>query len=119
MKRIWQADELSDQWTLTPQELQVIGETYPDRNKLGLAVLLKFFQHENRFPDHKNEVPKAVVAFLAEQLGIAARGFRQYRWQGRAMRRHRIRVREWVGIRKATVEDARGLRAWLIENILP
>lgn len=39
------------------------GET-----KVGFAVLFKFFQNEARFPTHKHEVPKAVIAYIAKQI---------------------------------------------------
>ncbi len=41
MKRIWRGDELIDQWTLSPEELGFVNTTYPEKNKLGFAVLLK------------------------------------------------------------------------------
>lgn len=107
MKRLWQDDELIEQWTLQAAELVVIYEkTYPAQNKLGLAVLLKYFQHEGQFPEHKRDIPKIIVEFVGKQLGIAAREFRKYRWQGRTIRRHQARIRLLFGFRQATKEDA-------------
>jgi TnpA family transposase len=119
MKRIWDEDELIDVWTLRPDEIENIKDAYPDNNRLGLAILLKFVQHEGRFPESKKEIPKVVVEFLAKQLGIAAREFRQYSWQGRAMRRHRLRVRDLLGFRQSTAQDAETLKIWLRETLLP
>ena len=49
MKRDWNADELVEHWTLPPGEKALLAnKTGPTR--LGFAVLLKFFQHEGRFP---------------------------------------------------------------------
>ncbi|RPJ70976.1 MAG: DUF4158 domain-containing protein, partial [Alphaproteobacteria bacterium] len=62
MKRIWELDDLVEHFTLLPNELELIGNK-PDETKLGFAVLLKFFQYEVRFPNHKFEIPKAVLAF--------------------------------------------------------
>ena len=53
MKRDWNADELVEHWTLLPGEKQwLANKTGPTR--LGFAVLLKFFQHEGRFPGSDN-----------------------------------------------------------------
>ena len=120
MKRLWQEDELVDQWTLQADELAVIHEkNYPPHNRLGLAVQLKYFQHEGQFPEHKRDIPKAIVEFIGKQLGIAAREFRKYRWRGRTMERHHDRIRLLLGLRKASIEDARVLRTWLITTVLP
>lgn len=60
MRRNWQADELVEHWTLLPDELILLtNKTNP--NRLGFALLLKFFQLEARFPHNKHEVPKVVV----------------------------------------------------------
>lgn len=70
MKREWQAEELMEQWTLLPGEWHLVGNKHgPPR--LGFAVLLKCFQYEGRFPRHPHEVPSSVVAYLAQQVGIA------------------------------------------------
>src|SRR5713101_3594160 len=120
MKRLWQEDELVEQWTLQADELAVIHEKrYPAHNKLGLAVQLKYFQHEDQFPEHKRDIPKVVVEFIGKQLGVAAREFRKYRWRGRTIERHQARIRLLLGFRKATKEAAKALRAWLITAILP
>jgi hypothetical protein len=120
MKRLWDNDELVEQWTLQAEELAVIYEKrYPAYNKLGLALLLKYFQHEGQFPEHKRDIPQVVVEFIGKQLGIAAREFRKYSWQGRTIERHYARIRSLFGTRKATREDAKTLKEWLIATILP
>jgi hypothetical protein len=70
MKRDWHPDELIEHWTLTPEEKQqTLSKREPSR--LGFAALLKFFQHQGRFPKSAREVPKAVVDHLASQLAVA------------------------------------------------
>ena len=60
MKRNWELEELVDNFILLPHELQLIGNKTAE-NRLGFGVLFKFFQHEARFPNNKNEVPKSVI----------------------------------------------------------
>ena len=53
MKRQWETEELIEQFTLMPSELEVLPEEKTNamaHNRLGFAVLLKFFQNEGRFP---------------------------------------------------------------------
>jgi hypothetical protein len=118
MKRRWTLDELIDQWTLLPNEMQVVNNARTDKNKLGLALLLKWFQHENRFPWRKQEIPTEVLDFLARQLSVEVDVFRQYALKGRTTARHRMLVRKFFGFREATVEDAAALTNWLVESVL-
>jgi hypothetical protein len=46
------------------------NKTGPTR--LGFAVLLKFFQHEECFPQHHQEIPDVVVRHVARQVDVAA-----------------------------------------------
>lgn len=52
MRRAWDTEALVEQFTILPQE-QVLFEGKPESNRLGFAVLFKFFQLEARFPRNK------------------------------------------------------------------
>ncbi len=68
MKRQWDTDELIEQWTILPTEMPLLlGKQ--DYNQLGFAVLLKFFQHEGRFPHQRHDVPGAVVGSVNHGMG--------------------------------------------------
>ena len=43
LKRHWEVDELIEHWTLLPDEIALLGNKI-GANRLGCAVLLKFFQ---------------------------------------------------------------------------
>ena len=45
MKRQWDAEELVEHFTLLPEEMKLL-ENKSEENRLGFAVLLKFFQME-------------------------------------------------------------------------
>jgi hypothetical protein len=87
--------------------------------RLGFAVLLKFFQQEGRFPVFKNEIPGAVISFVAPQVGVAPEAYLQYDWQGRIIKDHRAEIRTLLGFRESTVADAEQMKQWLIAEILP
>ena len=110
MKRDWEADELAEHWTLLPGEQELLanksGATW-----LGFAVLLKFFQCEACFPQSRQEVPSAVVAFVARQVGVSAACYAEYDWNDRAIKYHQAQIRSFFGFREATVQDTEALAA--------
>ncbi len=70
MKRTWDIEELVEHFTLLPQDMDLLAnKTGPTR--FGFAVLLKYFQYEARFPAAKQDVPKALITYLANQLNLS------------------------------------------------
>ncbi len=118
MKRGWTEEELVERWTLAPDELPLLANK-GGANRLGFAVLLRFFAGEGRFPRSKGEVPGRVVSYLGEQVGVPAEGYLRYSWRGRSVKYHRAEVREHFGFREATSRDADELARWLLEEVLP
>src|SRR5262245_30536844 len=118
VKRDWTADELIEHWTLLPGE-KPWRANKAGLTRLGFAVLLKFFQHEGRFPQQPQEIPEIVVAFLARQVGVEPTVWPQYRWQGRTIEYQRAQIRKRLGFREATVEDAEALSSWLRDHVHP
>jgi Tn3 transposase DDE domain/Domain of unknown function (DUF4158) len=117
MKRHWTTDELIDEWTLHPEDLDLLStKTGPGR--LGFAVLLMYFRHEGRFPRQKQEVPGAVVAYLAKQVAASPEDFLRYPWSGRTIEAHRAQIRKVDGFHVTSVADATQLAAWLCERVL-
>jgi hypothetical protein len=57
----WDTEELIENWTLLPQELELVKNKV-GANKIGFAVLLKYFQHFARFPDSSKEIPDAIIS---------------------------------------------------------
>lgn len=79
MKHKWTLDELIDSWTLLPNELAFVNRAKTDHTRLGLALLLKYFQIEGRFPRRQRDVPQAAIEFVARQLEIATIAYASYR----------------------------------------
>lgn len=117
MKRNWQAEELIEHWTLIPTELDLLTKKTAT-NRLAIALLLKYFQHEGNFPTSKAEIPREVIRYVAQLLKVSPEKFDNYDWQGRTIKAHRAIIRDFLGITEATVEDAQKLTAWLETQIL-
>ncbi len=118
MKRNWTHDELVETFILLPEE-QVLLEHKTPPSQLGFAALLKFVQHEGRFPTHRHEIPPAVITHLADQLGLDLALAFQYEWQGRTVEQHRAQIRTFLGLRESTSHDLHDLADWLCTQVAP
>ena len=109
MKHRWSNDELAESWTLLPEERESLAnKSGPTR--LGFAVLLKFFQHEGRFPRQPLEVPVVAVQYVAPQTEVPATEWANYDWTGRTIEYHRAQIRTLLRFREWTLEDADALK---------
>ncbi len=117
MKRLWTENDLAEQWTLHPDELALLANK-TGHTRLGFAVLLRYFQQEGRFPQAKSDVPGAVIAYIARQVGVEPAEYLRYDWRGRSIEYHRAQIRAFLGFREATARDAENLALWLVEHVL-
>ncbi len=118
MKRQWTVDELAEHWTLYPaDEALLVNKAAATR--LGCALLLKYFQIEGRFPPHKGDVPAAAIVHVAQQLDVPPELYAQYDGGGRTIEFHRAQIRQALGFREETVQDADDLATWLGQDVLP
>ncbi|MFE1875552.1 DUF4158 domain-containing protein [Streptomyces sp. NPDC059496] len=112
MQQEWEPEDLIEVWTLLEED-EARLRNKSGANRLGFALLLKFFEVEARFPEDVSEVPGAAVAYLAQQVRVPATEWVAYDWSGRAIKRHRMEIREAFGFRECTVEDQARLTGWL------
>ncbi len=94
-------------FTLSAADRAFVLAQRGDQNRLGCAVLLKYFQYAGRFPGSKPAVPGAIVAHLAKQVDVPAAAWLAYPWQGRTLEYHRAQIRVALGFRACTVATAR------------
>src|SRR5215510_8831145 len=118
MKQYWSEGELVEFWTLTDIERQFSDQRTP-RGRLGLAVLLKFFQFEGRFPAYHKEVPLPAVDYVAGQLDVPAITWFDDPLKGRSGSRDREQLRTYLGFRQATSDDAEHIQRWLSQEVVP
>ena len=110
MQRTWSADELSERWSLLPEDLALLAGRI-DTGKLGFAVQLAFWRQHGRFPDEEADVAPAVIAHLAAQIGVGIDALDGYPWVGRSGRRHRVGVIDYLAVAAFDeVADARSRR---------
>ena len=116
MKRNWELEELIDCFTIMPNELALLGNKTGE-TRLGFMILLKFFQHEARFPNSKSEIPKAFVDFISKQMQLKGLSFSNYNINSRTHFYHKQQIREFFGFREFTNTDAGGLTDYLSRYI--
>jgi len=118
MRQDWESEELVARWTLLEDDWRLVGNKR-GATRLGFALLLKFFEHEARFPEHVGEFPHTVVEYVASQVGVDPSEFGSYDWSARTIRYHRARIREHFGFREATRADEGRFSVWLAEEVCP
>ena len=112
MKQHWLPYELKELWSLSPEE-QVLLAGRSASNRLGVAILLKFFQITGQFPKGRMDVPRQAVAHLANELGTSVSDFDDYSFSDRLLKFHRADIRAFLGFRAPTNEDATMAQQWL------
>ncbi len=118
VKRHWEAEELIESWTLLPQEIELISNKIGS-NRLGFALLLKFFQLFARFPNSPTEIPEIIISYIAQQVGVSSTTYSDYKWQGRSIKTHRAQIRQLFNFRTATAHDSKEISDWLLTEVLP
>ncbi|MGH3865984.1 MAG: DUF4158 domain-containing protein [Pseudonocardiaceae bacterium] len=104
-------------WTLDEAEFGMLANK-SGATRLGFAVMVKFFEQEARFP-RREDVPRAVVEFMAGQVTVESGLFGEYRWSGSTIEYHRGQIREFHGFREPTVGDEDTLIVWLAGEMCP
>ncbi len=69
MKRCWDEQELIEHWTLFKSE-DALFANRTDRGRIGVAVLLKFFQLNARFPRHHKEGSLPKIEIIWQPSGV-------------------------------------------------
>jgi len=125
MKWHWKEEELCEHWSLTPEELALVNESTSygrrrsSRERLGFAIMLKYFQFHGRFPAAIKEIPFDVLTFITNQIKSSKSDIDHFDWHSRTAKRHRIEILSYLGIQRMTPEQKQALLAWLNNDLLP
>ena len=84
VKSPWNSEELIENWTLLPTELELVKKKVSS-NQIDFAILLKYFQLIACFPDSPSEIPDQIISYIASQLLADESSYSKYNWQGRSM----------------------------------
>jgi hypothetical protein len=118
MKQCWEEEDLIGHWTLSDTDKRLFFQR-TEGGRFGLAVLLKFFQIEGRFPRYHKEVPAVVLEHLGKQLAIPATLWFDYELKSRSGKRDREQIRDYLGFRPISATDSEQLQGWLAREVVP
>ena len=118
VKPNWDTEELIENWTLLPQELELTKKKVGG-NQIGFALLLKHFQLFAYFPEDKSSISQVVISYIASQVNLPESDYSDYDWQGRSAKVYRVEIRRLFNFKVASVQDSEEMVTWLIEEILP
>ena len=104
-------------FNLSDDELTLGQAKNSDKNRLGFAILLKYFQLESHYPKHLKYIDSLMINCIANQLNVPASCIDDFDWEGRSTKRFRTEIRNLLGYKKATLGDVDKLKEWLIENV--
>jgi hypothetical protein len=117
VRQEWEPEDLIEVWTLLEEDQERLRNK-SGANRLGFALLLKFFEVEARFPENAEEIPAPAVAYVAQQVKVPVEEWAAYDWAGRAIKRHRVEIRGAFGFRECTEEDQAQLAEWLAVELV-
>ncbi|MFE2425752.1 Tn3 family transposase [Streptomyces sp. NPDC059373] len=110
-------DELVEHWTVLDDERDLVLDKRGGPQRLGFALLLKFYTRYGRFPRGRAEFADEAVEFVARQIKVSGAEFSLYEWTGRTVERHRGQIRAHLGFRECSVADADKATVWLAANV--
>ncbi|MCC2525764.1 Tn3 family transposase [Vibrio coralliilyticus] len=116
MKFIWDSTELSEFWTLSYEELELL-KTKPAKNHLPFCIQLKFYKQNGTFPKSFDDIDEVPIQYVMSQIDVAS--IEPYDWSSRTAKRHRSEVLQFLGIRKSSDKDRSDYKSWLISEVVP
>ena len=117
VKPNWDTEELIENWTLLPQELELVKKKVGG-NQIGFALLLKHFQLFAYFPEDKSSIPQVVISYIASQINLPKSFYSDYNWQGRSAKTYRAEIRRLFNFKIASRKDSEEMITWLRYEIL-
>jgi TnpA family transposase len=91
--------ELVRHYTLPSQDLAAAQRCRGDHNRLGYALMLCYLRHPGRALRAGENPPAAMVAFVADQIGVVPGAMDEYVEAERSRQRHAILSQEHLGLR--------------------
>ena len=111
-------NDLSTYFTLSGDDLVQARRQRQSHNHLGFALQLCTLRYLGFCPDNLHKVPKEVVGYLAQQLGIAPEALSIYGNRSQTRTNHLRIIQSYLHYRDATDTDLQHLTKWLVERAL-
>ncbi|KOF12405.1 transposase [Ensifer adhaerens] len=109
-------DSLIRHYSLSPDDRLEIEVRRRKHNQLGFAVQLCLMRHPGRTLMANEVPPRAMLNYVAEQLGVDPDTFGFYARREETRREHVVRLHRYLGMRSATAQDRRAALLSAIET---
>src|SRR4051794_35330348 len=86
-------------YTFPPEDLALIRRRRRPANRLGFAVQLAYLRHPGRAIEAGEAPPGEMLAFIAQQLGLAPAAFPEYARRDTTRREHLLELEAMLGLR--------------------
>ncbi|SEF07583.1 Transposase and inactivated derivatives, TnpA family [Rhizobiales bacterium GAS188] len=91
--------EIIRHYTLSPADLDLTADRHGSRNRLGVAVQLCLLRHPGFGLRVGEEIPEALLAYLAHQLAVPPGAFRDYGRRAQTRLDHAGEIAAHLGLR--------------------
>ncbi|MBS0276123.1 MAG: DUF4158 domain-containing protein, partial [Proteobacteria bacterium] len=92
-------------YTLPPEDLEMIGKRRSDANRIGIAAHLAMLRHPGFGLQMDNDVPAPVIDYLAAQIFVPKEAFQVYGQRPQTRTDHAALAAEHLGLRNFRRED--------------
>ena len=75
------SEQFAKNWLLLPDERALLIDRTA-HGRIGIALLLKFFQQKGNFPARRNDIPQEAVSYMADQIGVSPSAWHNLAWGG-------------------------------------
>ena len=104
---------IAEHYTLTPADRELIDARRTAANRLGLAVQLCLMRHPGRTWVRDEELPPAMLRFVADQFGLLPSNLEDYAARVETRREHLAELLDLLGLEAFAQRHYRPLRDWL------
>jgi TnpA family transposase len=112
--------ELVRHYTLSAADLTAIERSHGDHNRLGRALMLCYLRHPGRALRAGERPPAALLALVADQIGVLPEAIDEYLAAERNRQRHAAECQRRLGLdpfcKRTAAELAEALLAQVIED---
>src|SRR5260221_2866694 len=106
--------EITRYYSLSAEDLAVIEQHRRPQNRLGFTVQLAYLRFPGRPWDPQEQVPPAILNYLAEQIGEAPDVLADYATRDPTRRGHLSEIQRIFQFHPFTMQTYRDLSRWLI-----
>jgi hypothetical protein len=114
--RILPADvrQITDCYTFSPADLDLIAKRRGEPNRLGFAVQLAFLRYPSRSWGPDESVPAPMLRFIADQVGVGPEWLAGYAARDETRKEHLAELLAVFGWRTFGLPEHREMSTWLI-----